>query len=123
VNGTPAFYINGKSFSGAMPIEQFQAAINNALLALGKPAVPVSSPKSMVGHLIAAAGSLSAMVCLLAMRDDTVPPTINLERADPDCDLDYVPGRARRVRVRTALVNAFGFGGQNCVVVLRAPNP
>jgi 3-oxoacyl-[acyl-carrier-protein] synthase II len=82
--------------------------------------VPISSPKSMVGHLIAAAGSLSAMVCLLAMRDGLVPPTINLETPDPECDLDYVPGEARAVPVRTAMVNAFGFGGQNCVVVLRA---
>jgi len=84
--------------------------------------VLVSSPKSMVGHLIAAAGSLSAMVCLLAMRDGIVPPPINLERPDPECDLDYVPLHARQARVRTALVNAFGFGGQNCVVVLRAPS-
>ena len=83
--------------------------------------VPASSPKSMVGHLIAAAGSLSAMVCLLAMRDACLPPTINLERPDPECDLDYVPLLARPATVRTALVNAFGFGGQNCVVVLRAP--
>jgi 3-oxoacyl-[acyl-carrier-protein] synthase II len=82
---------------------------------------PASSPKSMVGHLIAAAGSLSAMVGLLSMRDGVLPPTINLERADPACDLDYVPLTARRAPVRTAIVNAFGFGGQNCVVVLRAP--
>jgi 3-oxoacyl-[acyl-carrier-protein] synthase II len=92
-------------------------------LALGAAAdaVPVSSPKSMVGHLIGAAGSLSAMVCLLAMRDGAVPPTINLLRPDPACDLDHVAGSARRVRVRAALCNAFGFGGQNCVLVLRAP--
>ena len=83
---------------------------------------PASSPKSMVGHLIAAAGSLSAMVGLLSMRDGVLPPTINLERADPACDLDYVPLQARQATVRTALVNAFGFGGQNCVVVLRAPD-
>jgi len=83
--------------------------------------VPASSPKSMVGHLIAAAGSLSVLTCLLAMRDGVIPPTINLETADPDCDLDYVPLHAREAPVRTALVNAFGFGGQNCVVVLRAP--
>jgi 3-oxoacyl-[acyl-carrier-protein] synthase II len=83
--------------------------------------VPISSPKSMVGHLIAAAGSLSAMVCLLGMRDGVLPPTINLERADPECDLDYIPLRARQATVRTALVNAFGFGGQNCVLVLRPP--
>jgi 3-oxoacyl-[acyl-carrier-protein] synthase II len=91
--------------------------------ALGSAAdgVPVSSPKSMVGHLIGAAGALSAMVSLLAMRDGVIPPTVNLDRADPECDLDYVPLHAREAPVRTALVNAFGFGGQNCVVVLRAP--
>jgi 3-oxoacyl-[acyl-carrier-protein] synthase II len=83
--------------------------------------VLVSSPKSMVGHLIGAAGALSAMVGLLAMRDGIVPPTINLENPDPACDLDYVPLVARKAEVRTALVNAFGFGGQNCVVVLKAP--
>jgi 3-oxoacyl-[acyl-carrier-protein] synthase II len=83
--------------------------------------IPISSPKSMVGHLIAAAGSLGAMVGLLAIRDGLVPPTINLENPDPECDLDYVPVRAREARVTTALVNAFGFGGQNCVVVLRGP--
>jgi 3-oxoacyl-[acyl-carrier-protein] synthase II len=85
-------------------------------------AVPTSSPKSMVGHLIGAAGSLSAMICLLAMRDSILPPTINLHSPDPECDLDYVPLTARRdVPVRTAAANAFGFGGQNCVIVLKAP--
>jgi 3-oxoacyl-[acyl-carrier-protein] synthase II len=83
--------------------------------------VPASSPKSMVGHLIGAAGALSAMVCLLAIRDGILPPTINLHTADPDCDLDYVPLTARRAEVRVAAANAFGFGGQNCVIVLRAP--
>jgi 3-oxoacyl-[acyl-carrier-protein] synthase II len=92
-------------------------------IALGDHAgrVPASSPKSMVGHLIGAAGALSVMTCLLAMRDRILPPTINLETSDPDCDLDYVPLTAREVEVRTAAANAFGFGGQNCVVVLRAP--
>jgi 3-oxoacyl-[acyl-carrier-protein] synthase II len=75
----------------------------------------------MVGHLIGAAGALSAMVSLLAMRDGVLPPTANLERPDPECDLDHIPLRAREATVRTALVNAFGFGGQNCVLVLRAP--
>ncbi len=81
----------------------------------------VSSPKSMVGHMIGAAGALGAMVSVLAMRDGVVPPTINLVNPDPACDLDYVPLTAREATVRTATVNAFGFGGQNCVVVLRAP--
>ncbi len=81
----------------------------------------VTSPKSMVGHMIGAAGALSAMVCVLAMRDGVVPPTINLTNPDPACDLDYVPNEARQATVRTAALNAFGFGGQNCVVVLRAP--
>ena len=84
-------------------------------------AVPVTAPKSMVGHLIGAAGSLAALVGVLAIRDGRIPPTINLENPDPDCDLDYVPRRARRAVVRLALANAFGFGGQNCVVAVRAP--
>ncbi|WP_244871058.1 beta-ketoacyl-ACP synthase II [Catellatospora sp. IY07-71] len=91
--------------------------------ALGEAArqVAVSSPKSMVGHLIGAAGSLGAMVCALAIRDGVVPPTINLDQPDPQCDLDYVPHVARKLPVRVAATNAFGFGGQNCVVVFRAP--
>ena len=82
--------------------------------------VPVSSNKSMVGHLIGAAGALSAMTCLLAIRDGVVPPTINLDTPDPECDLQHVPHEAREAPVHTAIANAFGFGGQNCVVVLRA---
>jgi 3-oxoacyl-[acyl-carrier-protein] synthase II len=79
--------------------------------------VAISSPKSMVGHLIGAAGSLSAMVAVLAMRDGMVPPTINLDTPDPECDLDYVPNVARPMAVDVAMVNAFGFGGQNVVAV------
>lgn len=92
--------------------------------ALGSAAdgVAVSSPKSMVGHLIGAAGSLGAMVCALAIRDGVVPPTINLHNPDPACDLDYVPNVARRLPVRRAIANAFGFGGQNCVVVFASPD-
>jgi 3-oxoacyl-[acyl-carrier-protein] synthase II len=88
--------------------------------ALGSAAdrVAVSSPKSMTGHLIGAAGALSAMVSALAIRDGVVPPTINLKTPDPECDLDYVPNVARQMPVRTAIMNTFGFGGQNCVIVL-----
>ncbi|MGW2820955.1 beta-ketoacyl-ACP synthase II [Streptomyces sp. NPDC001443] len=85
--------------------------------------IPVSSPKSTVGHMIGGAGTLNAMVCALAIRDGVVPPTINLDSPDPECDLDHVPGVARRVPVRTAMANAFGFGGQNVVVVFTAPDP
>ncbi|MEA2283793.1 MAG: 3-oxoacyl-[acyl-carrier-protein] synthase [Solirubrobacteraceae bacterium] len=84
-------------------------------------AIAVSSPKSMTGHMIGAAGALSAMAALLAMRDGAIPPTINLDDPDPECDLDHVANTARPAPVRTAMVNAFGFGGQNCVVVLQAP--
>jgi 3-oxoacyl-[acyl-carrier-protein] synthase II len=81
----------------------------------------VTSPKSMTGHMIGAAGAISVLAALLAMRDGVISPTVNLETPDPDCDLDYVPLVAREATVATAVVNAFGFGGQNCVVVLRAP--
>ncbi len=79
----------------------------------------ISSPKSMVGHLLGGAGALSALTAVLAIYQGIIPPTINLENPDPACDLDYVPGSARRAEVRTAMVNAFGFGGQNASVVFR----
>jgi 3-oxoacyl-[acyl-carrier-protein] synthase II len=95
------------------------AAIRSAFgAAAGR--VAISSPKSMVGHLIGAAGALGAMVAVLAIRDGIVPPTINLTTPDPECDLDYVPNVARRLAVRAATANAFGFGGQNCVAVFTA---
>ena len=81
--------------------------------------VPISSTKSMMGHLIAAAGSVEAIVCLLAIRDGVVPPTINLDNPAEDCDLDYIPHEARKKRVNVALSNSFGFGGQNITLILR----
>lgn len=83
--------------------------------------VAVSSPTSVTGHLIGTAGSLSVMACALAIRDGVVPPTINLTSPDDTCDLDYLPNAARPMWARTATANAFGFGGQNCVVVFTAP--
>jgi 3-oxoacyl-[acyl-carrier-protein] synthase II len=81
--------------------------------------VAVSSPKSMIGHLVGAAGAVSGVVCALAICNNTVPPTINLENPDDGCDLDYVPNEPRRMQVDTAMANAFGFGGQNAVAVFR----
>ncbi len=81
--------------------------------------VPVSSTKSMMGHLIAAGGVVESIVCLLAIRDGVLPPTANLDHPSPDCDLDYIPHTARERPVDVALSNSFGFGGQNVSLILR----
>ena len=82
--------------------------------------IPISSNKSMIGHLLGAAGAMSALTAVLAITRGVIPPTINLETPDPECDLDYVPNIAREQRVRTAIANGFGFGGQNAVAAFRA---
>ena len=82
--------------------------------------VPISSTKSMIGHALGGAGALEAVACIKTIRDGIIHPTINYETADPDCDLDYVPNKARKAQVNTVLSNSFGFGGQNACVVFRA---
>jgi len=82
--------------------------------------VPISSIKSMFGHLIAAAGATELIACVLAIRDGVIPPTINYTTPDPNCDLDYVPNKPRKANLRTCLSNSFGFGGQNNTLIIRA---
>jgi len=81
--------------------------------------IPISSTKSMTGHLLGAAGGVEAVFSVLAMHRSVVPPTINLEHPDPECDLDYVPGRSRESTVRVALSNSFGFGGVNACLLFK----
>jgi 3-oxoacyl-[acyl-carrier-protein] synthase II len=81
--------------------------------------VPVSSTKSMTGHLLGGAGGLEAGFTVLALRDQILPPTVNYEKPDPECDLDYVPNQARKVEVRYALSNSFGFGGTNAALLFK----
>ena len=82
--------------------------------------VPISSTKSMIGHALGGAGALEAVACIKTIRDGIIHPTINYETADPACDLDYVPNKARKAQINTVLSNSFGFGGQNACVVFRA---
>ena len=111
-------YINAHGTSTPLGDPAETRAIKEAL---GESAgrVPVSSTKSMTGHMMGGGGSLEAAICVQALRTGIIPPTINLETPDPACDLDYVPGHARTVEMEVALSNSFGFGGHNATVLLR----
>lgn len=118
INPEQVDYINAHGTSTPVndPIET--RAIKLAL-AGNAARIPVSSTKSMTGHAIGAAGALEAIICVKAMEAGVIPPTINLDNPDPECDLDYVPFEARSKKLDVVMSNSFAFGGQNCVLVFR----
>jgi 3-oxoacyl-[acyl-carrier-protein] synthase II len=119
VNPEGLHYINAHATSTELGDRAETVAIKRTLGDYAKK-VPISSTKSMTGHLLGAAGVVEAIFSILAIRDGILPPTINLENPDPECDLDYVPGTARQAKVQVALSNSFGFGGTNGSLVFRA---
>jgi 3-oxoacyl-[acyl-carrier-protein] synthase II len=113
-------YINAHGTSTRLNDASETAAIK-AVFGKWAHKIPISSTKSMTGHLMGAAGALEAVFSILAIRDGIMPPTINYETPDPQCDLDYVPNTSRRKNLKHVLSNSFGFGGHNACLVLGAP--
>ena len=116
LNPADVGYINAHG-TGTQANDAMETAAIKAVFGDHAYGVPVSSTKSMLGHLIAAAGVVELVTAVLAIRTGVLPPTINYDTPDPACDLDYVPNAAREVRVDHVLSNSFGFGGQNVALV------
>jgi len=113
-------YVNAHGTSTPLN-DKFETQAIKSVFGDHAPRVAVSSTKSMTGHLLGAAGGLETIICVLALERQVLPPTINYEHPDPDCDLDYVPNTARKVEVRAALTNSLGFGGHNVTLALSRP--
>jgi len=111
-------YINAHATSTPLGDKAETVALKRAFGESAK-RIAVSSTKSMTGHLLGAAGVVEAIFSVLAIRDGVAPPTINYRTPDPECDLDYVPNTARRMRIDVALSNSFGFGGTNGSLIFR----
>jgi 3-oxoacyl-[acyl-carrier-protein] synthase II len=111
-------YVNAHATSTPVG-DRNEAAALRQLLGQEAGRIPVSATKSMTGHLLSGAAALDAIACLTALEYQAIPPTINLDNPDPQCDLCHVPHEARPHRVRVTLSNSFGFGGNNSCIVLR----
>lgn len=118
IDASDVDYINPHG-SGTRMNDRVETTVVKELMGPAAREVSMSSVKPVTGHCMAAAGSIEAIACVLAIRDQTVPPTINYETPDPECDLDYVPNEARRRRVRTAMSTSVGLGGHNAAVIFR----
>ena len=120
VNPEEIDYINAHGTSTPIGDARETMAVKGAFGDHARNGLLVSSTKSMTGHLLGAAGAVEMAACVMAMRDGIIPPTINLDHPDPQCDLDYVPNKAREKKVRIALSNSFGFGGHNSSLLIKA---
>ena len=114
-------YINAHGTSTAGRRQDRDASRSRASSATYAYKVAVSSTKSMTGHLLGAAGGLEAAIAAMTIKTNIIPPTINYETPDPECDLDYVPNKAREQKVTHVMSNSFGFGGTNATLIFSAP--
>ena len=119
LNNTDIDYINAHGTSTPAGDKAETDAIKSALGVDNAKNTPISSTKSMIGHLLGAAGGVEAVFSILSIRDNVIPPTINLNEQDPECDLDYVPNNARDTEVKVAMSNSFGFGGTNGTLIFK----